>query len=220
MVLINFRLSSDYDQDKIISFFKEIGYTYRGINNKSIMKDGDYIEAHEFIKQKKKKKGRAHIYIEFGKKYSGTQKYPQMKVYGHFDIIKSVKGKERHFPDSQEGRIMGEVNFIAREISKIEDIKYMEPKDEKCAHYTLEEVNDAKFREVITEDGYVEYDENKYRKSLKKSQYTISLVKQYKFIHVVLVFAKIIQNPTRHILIKSKAKKEFERLKERLKNKK
>lgn len=152
------------------------------------MVEGTVIPTEVFVR--KTKAGRYHLHLAFGNKYSGTENYPQIKVFAHFDVIKVIRGREKHFADHIP-RDYREMKKIGK---KLEESKlgFLEEKDRKCAHGTLEMEKKDKLMEYINQKNYRKYDRGKYRKELVGSQYTISLFSQEKFIHVVCVYAKII----------------------------
>ena len=215
MVLVNFRLKSNYDKNSVINFFKTIGCNYVGINKSSIKLENEYIEAHEYTRDKKG--GRYHIFIEFGRKSSGTKKHPQIKIYGHYDIIKIVKGNEKHFFDSCENRILNELDRLERNARNCEDIKFMEYKDKNCAHYTIELKDKEKFMEILSKYCYQNYDQGKYRRTLNHHQYTIKILEQYKYLHIVVVYALIKKDSNQQILKIKKAEHELDKIREELK---
>jgi len=158
---------------------------------------------------RKTKVGRYHLHLAFGNKYSGTENYPQIKVFAHFDVFKVVHGREKHFADRMEKRVIGEMYKIGRKLKK-EELGFLEEKDEKCAHGTLEMEKKDKLMEYINKKKYKKYANGKYRKEFVDSQYTLSLFSQEKFIHVVCVYAKIIG--TFHDLKKRMAIAELNRI--------
>lgn len=85
MVSVNYRIVYGIENEKIIDFFKEIGYSYRRSNKKAVKVEVEYIPTEEFLKYTNS--GRFHLFITFGKKNSGTEAYPQVKVFLHFDVI-------------------------------------------------------------------------------------------------------------------------------------
>ena len=189
MVRVNFRKNYGVEESRIYQFFKELGYEHIGSNNKSIRVEDKIIPTEVFVR--KTKAGRYHLHLSFGYKYSGTEKYPQIKVFAHFDVIKVVHGREKHFTDRMGKRDIGEIYKIGRKLKK-EKLGFLEEKDQKCAHGTLETENKDKLMDYINKKKYKKYDKGKYRKELVDSQYTLSLFSQEKFIHVVCVYAKII----------------------------
>ncbi len=204
MVSVNFRINDGIENQKIIEFFKDIGYEYIGANKKSIKVEDDYLNTEIFIRNTKN--GRYHIYLAFSKKYSGTEEYPQLNIFLHFDIKKIVKGKEKHFPDRNEKRNMKEIYRIEK-IFKTTRLGFLEVKDIMCAHATIDLEDKEKLLEILGRD-YTEYDKWKFRKRFNLSQCTISLHEQVRFIHIVCVYAKIVGKD--HDLIKAKAIKELD----------
>ena len=116
MVCINYRIEYGIKNEKIIDFFKEIGYTYRRLNNKAVSVEEIFIPTTEFIR--KTNSGQFHLFISFGQKYSGSEDYPQVKVFLHYDIIKLKNNKEKHFPDCNERRNLKEIYRIEKEMAK------------------------------------------------------------------------------------------------------
>ncbi len=207
MVRVNFRKNYGVEESRIIQFFKDLGYEHIGSNNKSIMVEDKMIPTEVFVRNTKA--GRYHLHLEFGYKYSGTEKYPQIKIFAHFDVIKVVHGREKHFADRKEKRDIKEMYKIGKKL-KEEELGFLEEKDQKCAHGTLEIRNKDKLMEYIKKNKYKKYDKGKYRKELLDSQYTLSLFSQEKFIHVVCVYAKIVGYE--HILKKPMAIAELNRI--------
>ena len=207
MVRVNFRKNYGVEESRIYQFFKSLGYEHIGSNNKSIMVEDKVIPTEVFVR--KTKAGRYHLHLAFGNKYSGTENYPQIKVFCHFDIIKVVHGREKHFADRMEKRDIGEMYRIDRKLKK-EGLGFLEEKDQKCAHGTLKLENNDRLMEYINKNKYKKYAKGKYRKELVDSQYTLSLFLQEKFIHVVCVYAKIIG--TIHNLKKRMAVAELNRI--------
>ncbi|MBY9007987.1 MAG: hypothetical protein KGD63_14695 [Candidatus Lokiarchaeota archaeon] len=116
MVRVNFRINDGIENYQILQFFKNIGYEYIKSQDNSISVEGEVILTDVFIKNTKS--GRYHLHITFGEKYSGTEQYPQVKVFAHFDIKKHVNGKERHFFDRNERRNMNEMYRIDKKMKK------------------------------------------------------------------------------------------------------
>ena len=112
MVRVNSRQNYGVENSQIIQFFKGIGYEHIGTNNKTIRVEDQIIHTEVFVR--KTNKGRYHLHLAFGFKYSGTEKYPQVKVFAHFDIIRVVKSHEKHFADRTEKRVMKEMYKIGR----------------------------------------------------------------------------------------------------------
>ena len=102
MVRVNFRKNYGIEESRIFQFFKGLGYEHIGSNNKSIMVEDKIIPTEVFVR--KTKVGRHHLHLAFGYKYSGNKKYPQIKVFAHFDVIKVIHGHEKHFADRKEKR--------------------------------------------------------------------------------------------------------------------
>jgi hypothetical protein len=189
MVRVNFRTNYGVEKSQVYQFFKDLGYEHIGSNNKSIMVEDEVIPTDVIIR--KTNAGRYHLHLAFGYKYSGTEQYPQINVFAHFDIIKTHHGKEKHFADRAENRVIKEMYRIGEKMEE-EKLGFLEEKDQKCAHGTLEIEHKNKLMEYIEKKRYKKYDKGKYRKELVDSQYTLALFTQEKFIHVVCVYAKII----------------------------
>lgn len=207
MVRVNFRKKYEVENNQIIQFLKDYGYEHIGSNDKSIRVEDVIIPTEVFVRYARP--GRYHLYIAFGFKYSGTENYPQIKVFAHFDIIKVVRGIEKHFADHTP-RDLKEMKKIGKQLEENE-LGFLEEKDRKCAHGTLEMKNNEKLMEYIGLNKYKKYEKGKYRKRLTDSQYTLSLFSQEKFIHIVCVYADIVGSM--HILKKSKANAELTRIK-------
>ncbi len=167
MVCVNFRLKTVWKKDEIVEFFKDLGYVYRGTNKKSIKVEDKHVPTEEFIKRKQK--GRNHIFVEIGHKYSGTSHPPQMKIYAHYDIIKIVKGREKHFSDRNEERNLKEINRIEKQL-KFKKLGHLELKDKNCAHGTFELVHSDKLNKIIEKD-YIKYEKGKFRMKSKFHQF-------------------------------------------------
>ncbi|KKN36300.1 hypothetical protein LCGC14_0775030 [marine sediment metagenome] len=207
MVRVNFRKNYGVEESRIFQFFKDLGYEHIGSNNKSIMVEDKIIPTEVFVR--KTKVGRHHLHLAFGYKYSGNEKYPQIKVFAHFDVIKVIHGREKYFADRREKRDIKEIYKIGKKL-KEESLGFLEEKDQKCAHGTLEMKCNDKLMEYIAKRKYKKYEKGKYRKELLDSQYTLSLFSQEKFIHVVCVYAKVIGY--RHVLDKRIAGTELNRI--------
>ena len=93
------------------------------------------------------------MHLAFGFKYSGTEKYPQVKVFAHFDIIRMVKSHEKHFADRTEKRVMKEMYKIGK-LLEAEQLSFLEEKDQKCAHGTLNIEHKQKIMEYIKRYRY------------------------------------------------------------------
>lgn len=94
MVSINFRINYEVRKEEINNSLRNSGYEYIGLNNKAIKVRDEYLNTEVFIRNTKN--GRYHLFTAHGKKYSGTEDYPQLKVFLHYDIKKKIKGKEIH----------------------------------------------------------------------------------------------------------------------------
>ena len=208
MVRVNFRMNDEIRYHQFIQFFKDIGYEYIKSKDSSITVESEAILTDVFVRNTTK--GRYHIYIAFGEKYSGAEPYPQVKVFAHFDIKKLVKGKERHFADRNEKRNMAEMYQIDKKMKKAK-LGFLEMKDQLCAHGTLDIKDKDKLMEYI-EKRFKRYDKGKYRRRMNEAQCTIALFEQEKFIHIVCVYAKIIGKD--HDLVKSKAIEELKEITE------
>jgi len=207
MVRVNFRTNEDVENHQIIRFFEDIGYEHIKSDDTTIKVEGIAIPTEVFLRNTKS--GRYHLHITFGKKYSGTEHYPQVKVFAHFDIKKQVNGREFHFADRNEKRNIDEMYRIDKKMKK-ERLGFLEIKDRLCAHGTM----DAKDRGILMEfinENYEKYDKGKYRKRMGDAQCTISLFDQENFVHIVCVYAKIVEKD--HDLIKSKALAEIGKIK-------
>jgi len=206
MVCVNYRIEYEVKIEEIIDFFKEIGYIYRRLNNKAVSVEEIFISTYEFIR--KKNSGQFHLFISFGQKYSGSEAYPQVKVFLHYDIFKIVKDKERHFPDTNERRNMKEIYRIEKELIK-KNIGFLEEKDRNCAHATVKITLKEKIMvEILSK--YRRYERGKYRRRFNSSQYVINLIEQDPYIHIICVYAKILNKE--HILIKVRSEKELKRI--------
>jgi len=206
MVNVNFRIGYEITKDRIINFFKDFGYTHRGLNKTAIKIEDEYIPTDEFIRNTNS--GRFHLFIALGQKYSGKEKYPQVKIFLHYDIVKNVNSKVRHFPDSKESRNMKEIFRIEKKLV-MENIGFLEEKDRNCAHTTLEYSYKPELLKTLKKD-YKRYDKGKYRKRFNSSQCVISIIEQEPYIHIICVYATIINRE--HILNKKKSEKELERI--------
>ena len=211
MVRVNFRINEGIPNHQFLHFFKDIGYEHIKSKDRSITVEGEPIFTDVFIRNTTK--GRYHIYIAFGEKYSGTEHYPQVNVFAHFDIKKLVTGKERHFADRNERRNMDEMYRIDRKMKKAK-LGFLEIKDQLCAHGTLDIKDKVKLMEYIKKN-FKRYDIGKYRRRMNGTQCTISLFEQKKFIHIICVYTKIIDKD--HDLIKLKAIEELKKITEFLK---
>lgn len=212
MVCVNFRIEYGIKNERIIDFFKEIGYSYRRLNKKSVSVEEIFISTEEFIR--KTNSGQFHLFISFGQKYSGSEGYPQVKVFLHYDIIKRINGKEKHIPDSNERRNLKEIYRIEKEMIK-RYIGFLEEKYRNCAHLTLKITYKDKLMEIIRKE-YIRYDKGKFRRKLNNSQFVISIIDQNPYIHIICVYAKIVNR--NHILKKKMSEKEIQRIKGLIKN--
>ena len=94
-----------------------------------------WLSTEEFYR--KTSKGRYHLYIEYGKKLTGTQHHPRAKIFGHFDIIKRNRNdQERHYFDSSESKILKELQRIEGLMRK-KKYGHIAIKDKHCGHGTL-----------------------------------------------------------------------------------
>ena len=116
MVRVNFRKNYGVEESRIYQFFKGLGYEHIGSNNKSIMVEDKIIPTEVFVRNTKT--GRYHLHLAFGYKYSGTEKYPQIKVFSHFDIIKVIHGREKHFADRKGKRDIKEMYKIGKKLEE------------------------------------------------------------------------------------------------------
>lgn len=212
MVQINYRIHYEIPSERILQFFKDIGYEYRGKNKKSIKKGDERVVAHEFLRTKGK--GRFHIFVEFGYKASGTEPYPQAKLYAHYELVKNVRGHEVHIPIDDTHFEMEEMYRIHRKL-KEHKFGFMEHKDIFCAHGTHRIEAKKKLLEIITRDYPENYDILKYRRREDNVQYVISIIEQYKYLHIILVCAHI--EGKEHILQKEEAEAELNRIFEEVK---
>ncbi len=199
MVSVNFRVNYGIKKESILNFLKNIGYEHIGTNSTSIKVEDEYLNTDIFVRNTRN--GRYHLYFTLGKKYSGTEDYPQLKVFLHYDIKKVIKGKEKHLHDKNEERNMREIYKIEKKIIKAK-IGFLEIKDKMCAHTTIDSKDENKLMEILQRD-FKKYDKGKYRKKYNSSQCTIALFEQEKFIHIVCVYAKIVGKD--HKLIRSNA---------------
>ncbi|MBA7533361.1 hypothetical protein ES705_25599 [subsurface metagenome] len=199
MVSVNFRLNYGIKKEDIFIFLKNIDYEHIGTNNSSIKVEDEYLNTDIFVRNTKN--GRYHLHLAFGKKYSGSEEYPQLKVFLHFDIKKVIKGKEKHIHDKNEERNMKEIYKIEEKIIKAK-IGFLEMKDKMCAHTTIDLKDKNKLLEILQTD-FKKYDKGKYRKKYNSSQCTIALYEQEKFIHIICVYANIVG--VDHELIRFKA---------------
>ena len=206
MVSVNFRINYGIKNYDIFNCIKNLGYEHIGNNDSSIKVEDDLISTDVFVRNTKN--GRYHLYTALGKKYSGTEEYPQLKVFLHYDIKKVIKGKEKHIHDKNEERNMREIHKIEEGMIKAK-MGFLEIKDKMCAHTTIDLKDENKLLEILQTD-FKKYDKGKYRKRYGSSQCTIALFEQEKFIHIVCVYAKIVGND--HDLIKSKAISELENI--------
>jgi len=206
MVRVNFRIYDRVENQQIFQFFKDIGYEQIGTNNKSIRVEDEIITTNVFIRNTTN--GRYHIYFAFGKKFSGAIKYPQIKVFAHYDIKKVIKGKARHYVDRNEQRNLREMYRISKKL-KAAHLGHLEYKDKNCAHATLDLKNKDKLFDLINQK-YKKYEKGKYKKRINGAQYTLSIFEQERFIHLVCVYAKYINKG--HGLIKPKAIEEINRI--------
>jgi len=206
MVSVNFRIGYEIEHDRIIKFFKDFGYILKRTNMTAIRVEDEYIPTEEFVRCTQS--GRFHLFIAFGQKYSGTELYPQVKIFLHYDIVKTIKGHIKHFPDRNECRNFREIYRIEKKLIS-ENIGFLEEKDRNCTHMTMEISKLSKFRDIILGD-YEKYEKGKYRKRFNSSQYAISIIEQEPYVHIVCVYAKIVNKE--HILDKRKSDKELERI--------
>jgi len=207
MVQINYRIHYGIPSEILLQFFKDIGYGYRGKNKKSIKKGGERVVAHEFLRTEGK--GRFHIFVEFGYKTSGTEAYPLAKLYAHYELVKNVRGREVHIPIDDKNFEMEEMYRIHRKL-KERKFGFMEHKDIYCAHGTHRIEAKKKLLEIITRDYPENYDILKYRRREDNVQYVISIIEQYKYLHIILVCAHI--EGKEHILQKEEAEAELNRI--------
>jgi len=207
MVRVNFRMNDGIENSQILQFFKDIGYEHILSDNKSIKVEGEIIPTEVYVRATQN--GRYHLHIAYGNKFSGHIKFPQVKVFAHFDIKKMIRGKERHIPDRNEKRNLSEMYRIGK---KMEDnnLGFLEEKDKNCAHGTLNGENKDRLIEYIKKEDYKRYAKGKYRKRLKDAQFTLAIFEQEKYIHIVCVYAKIVREY--HDLFKNKAVEEFDRI--------
>jgi len=208
MVHVNFRLESNWTEEKIFQIFQELGYIKKGFKKKEIQIEYKFIPTHEFVREKKN--GRNHIFLFFGNKASGTEAYPQLKVYTHYDIYRKRKGKVVHIPSKNEERDVEEMYRIHRALKKA-GLGYLEHKYMNCWHVTLEKIHKKKIKKYIKENGYIKFEPGKYRKSMETSQYVIVLEYERKYIHIICVYA-FITEINKHILNREKAKKEMNKV--------
>jgi len=206
MVSVNFRINYGIKKEVIFNCLKNVGYEHIGTNNSSIKVEDEYLNTDIFVRNTKN--GRYHLHLAFGKKYSGSEEYPQLKVFLHFDIKKVIKGKEKHLHDKNEERNMKEIYKIEEKIIKAK-IGFLEIKDKMCAHTTIDLKDENKLLAILQTD-FKKYDKGKYRKRYNLSQCTIALFEQEKFIHIVCVYAKIVGKD--HDLIRSKAISELKNI--------
>ncbi len=199
MVSVNFRINYGIKKLDIFNCLNNMGYEHIGTKNSSIKVEDEYLNTDVFVRNTKN--GRYHLYFTLGKKYSGTEEYPQLKVFLHYDIKKVIKGKEKHFHDKNEERNIREIYKIEKKLVKAK-IGFLEIKDRMCAHTTIDLEDKNKLLEILQTD-FKRYDKGKYRKRYNSSQCTIALFEQEKFIHIVCVYAQIVGKE--HDLIKSKA---------------
>lgn len=96
MVSINFRINYEISKEQINKALKNCGYESIGVNNKAIKVKDEYLNTEVFVRNTKN--GRYHLFTAHGNKYSGTEEYPQLKVFLHYDIKKIIKEKEIHLP--------------------------------------------------------------------------------------------------------------------------
>ena len=120
MVNVNFRYKTGISERQIIKFFTDIGYIHRGTNKKSVKVEDEYLKTEEFVRDVGP--GRYHLFIAFGRKYSGTVHYPQIKSFLHYDYVKMKEGEERHYPDLNECRNFREICRIEDELIKSEEL--------------------------------------------------------------------------------------------------
>ena len=186
--------------------FKEIGYRLIETNNESIRVEDEVLTTDVFVRNSTG--GRFHIYIAFGRKYSGVVKYPQLKVFAHHDIFKLIKGELRHIADKDEQKNMEEMFRISRKL-RAAHLGTLEYKDRNCAHATLKLKIKNELLAIINRQ-YEKYDRGKYKKKIHGAQFTISIFKQRRYIHVVCVYAEYTK--TVHKLIKLRAIKELNRI--------
>jgi len=206
LACINFRINYEIEQENVIQMMQKMGYLYRGENNKALKIEDTPLLSHEFIRNTKK--GRYHLFIVFGEKDSGTEDYPQAKVFAHFDIIKYKKGKERHFPDLNEKRVFREIYRIEEKLIK-NGIGFLEDKDRYCAHRTIRVENLTELLKILNKE-YSKYKKGKYRKRFHQYQIVINLIEQDPYLHIVLVYADT--SYKEHLLLKKRAKNELKNL--------
>ena len=142
MVSVNFRINYGIKKEEIFNSLRNIGYEHIGSKNTSIKVEDEYLNTDIFIENTKN--GRYHLYSILGKKYSGTEEYPQLKVFLHYDIKKVIKGKEKHIHDKNEERNMREIYKIEKKLIKAK-IGFLEIKDKMCAHTTIDSKDGSKF---------------------------------------------------------------------------
>lgn len=212
MVRVNFRMNDGIENQQILQFFKDIGYEHIASENKSIKVEDEIIPTEVFVRNTQS--GRYHLNIAFGNKYSGHIKFPQVKVFAHFDINKIIGGKEKHIPDRNEKRNLKEMYRIGKKI-EAKKLGFLEEKDQKCAHGTLNGENKNQLMEFLKAENYKRYAIGKYRKRLNGAQFTLAIFEQEKYIHIVCVYAKIVRGY--HNLNKYKALEEIKRIEQFIK---
>lgn len=206
LVCVNFALKVEWTKDKIFQFLKEFGYKYQGTNKTKIQKENEFIETEEFVKEYKN--GRYHIFVAFGRKSSGTEHYPILKIFAHFDKYLKKDNQILHVSGGFDNYDMGEMYHIHYKL-KAANLGEIDYKDRFAWHATLNKSIKKKFKRALNKD-YSKYDIGKYKKIIGTYQYTIQIIYQYKYMHIVCVSAYT--ESQRHKLNKIKAKKEFERI--------
>ena len=151
MVSVNFRINYGIKKLDIFNCLKNMSYEYIGTNNNSIKVEDEYLNTDVFVRNTKN--GRYHLYFALGKKYSGTEEYPQLKVFLHFDIKKVIKGKEKHLHDKNEERNMREIYKIEENFIKGK-VGFLEIKDKLCAHTTIDLKDESKLLDLLLHLGY------------------------------------------------------------------
>ncbi len=209
MVSVNFRINYGIEYEKIYDFFKDINYEHIGTKRDSIKVEEEYLKLEDFVRNTQN--GRYHLQFSFGFKTSGTEKYPQLKLFLHFDFKKVRRGKEIHIADMNEYRNMNEIKKIEKKYISA-GLGFLEEKDKNCAHATIG-LKDKENLLKILQKEFVRYDPWKYKKEKPASQYIIALFEQENFIHIVCVFAKIVGKE--HILQWGNSKNKLESILEK-----
>ena len=188
MVLVNFRINYRIKIPTINKVLKNAGYEYISESNTAIQVEDKYLNTEVFIRNSKN--GRYHLFTAHGKKYSGSEEYPQLNIFLHYDIKKTIKGKERHIADRNEKRNMDEIYRIEAKFL-LKKVGFLEIKDRMCAHTTIDLADKDKLLGILQTE-FKKYDKWKFRKKYNSSQCTISLFEQENFIHIVCVYAELI----------------------------